>query len=135
MRSIAEVTKGSGLSPDDYRICFEFWIEVRGLQGSGIFGNNRHRWLVGSAMANRRVLGVETDFATIQEFTGIPPSSLKKTINQMVTDGFLVKERDPADKRRILIKPTKVYTDNSLKLYVNTIKLIRNTCTKLKTQE
>lgn len=128
MRSINEVIVGHDLTEEEYRICQKFWANVREMQGTNYFGNNRNRWLVGSAIATRRITGQELDLKSIESITGIGRSALKKVIALMVKDGLLYKMRDPEDKRRILIKPTKEYTNQSIEMYVRTIKLIRDMC-------
>jgi DNA-binding MarR family transcriptional regulator len=131
MRTIEEILVDRDMSADEFRIINKFWNTFRHIQDRRDKGASKNRYLVGAALGTRRMTGREIDIETMSSLTGLARSSLQKTLRQMVDDGAIVIFKDPADKRRTIIKPSQGFLDLSIDMYEETRTLIKKTYKEL----
>lgn len=131
MRTLIEVLGGRRMTPEEYRIIKHFWTQIRTIQERRDSSVTKNRYLIGAAMAHRRIHQREIDLETLVSLTGLGRSSLQKTLKSMVVDDLIRLEKDPADRRRTLVRPTPLYTNLSLDMYEETRDLINQTSRQL----
>lgn len=124
MRTIVEVLSGRQMSPEEYKIINRFWTQIRAIQERRDSGVTKNRYLIAAAMAHRRIHQREVDLETLVSLTGLGRSSLQKTLKTMVTDDLIRLEKDSADRRRTLVRPTSRFTNLSIDMYEETRDLI-----------
>lgn len=131
MRSIEEILSGRDMIAEEFRIINKFWADIRGIQKRRDVGASKNRNLVGAALGARRVNNHEIDIETMVSLTGLGRSSLQKTLAQMTEGKMIVLEKDPNDRRRTLIKPTRALVNQSIDMYEETRALIKEACNML----
>lgn len=124
MRTIDEILDGRKLNAEEFRILNSFWTEIRTIRARRDPEPSKNRYLISLALSYRRITQKEIDLETLASVTGLGRSSLQKTLQTMVTKKQVVLERDEADLRRTLVKPTQEYTDLSIDMYEETRDLI-----------
>ncbi|TNE33453.1 MAG: MarR family transcriptional regulator [Alphaproteobacteria bacterium] len=127
MRTIEEILVGRDLTAEEFRILDNFWIETRELQRRRDRALTKNRYLVSIALSTRRVKQQELDIEGLASLTGLGRSSLQTTLKKMAEDNMVKLVKDPADRRRTLVKPTRDFTGQSLDMYEETRDLIRRT--------
>ncbi|WP_334127949.1 hypothetical protein [Sneathiella sp.] len=132
MRTVAEMLQGRDMTVEEYLILNRFWIRIREVQRERDPNMTKNRDLVGVALGYRRIHQQEVDIETLASLTGLGRSSLQKTLKAMERDKMIELYKDDADKRRLLVRPTRKYTDRSLDMYEKTRILIEEVERELK---